>query len=81
MSDHERSRCSLFRRHSQELPRETTTDVSIERDKVRDPKTAEDRKQQQRIFGRFAERLSLFDQQLRPLCRGFGFRRSIPFDM
>ena len=62
MSDHERSRCSLFRRHSQELPRETTADVSIERDKVRDPKTVEDRKQQQRIFWRLSEHFRLFDQ-------------------
>ena len=46
-----------------------------------DPKAVEDREQQQRVFGRLAERLGLFDQQTCPLRRRLGFRRGIPFDV
>ena len=55
--------------------------VAIECYCVRDPEAVEDREQQQWIFGRLSERVSLFDQQTCPLCSRLSFRRCIPFDM
>ena len=65
----------------QELRRKLAHHVAIERHIVRDPEAVEDRKQQQRIFGRLSERFSLFDQQMCPLRSRLGFRRRISFDM
>ena len=48
---------------------------------VRNPEAVQDRKQQQRVFGRLSERFSLFDQETCPLYGRLGFWRSIPFDM
>jgi hypothetical protein len=45
------------------------------------PESVENREQQQRVFGRLAERFGLFDQQTRLLHGCFGFRRSISFDV
>ena len=59
----------------------SSRNVAIERHKVRDPEAVEDRKQQQRVFGRLSERFSLFDQQTCPLHCRLGFRCSISFDM
>ena len=70
MPDHERSTVALcFSRERQELRRKLAHNIAIERDVIRDPEAVEDRKQQQRIFGRLAERFSLFDQQARLLQR------------
>ena len=55
--------------------------VAIEGDKVRNPKTIKDREQQQGIFGRFSERMRLFNQRARPLDRSSGFRRRVTADM
>ena len=65
----------------QELRRKLAHHVAVERHIVRDPEAVEDREQQQRVFRRFSERFSLFDQQTRPLRSRLGFRRSIPFDV
>ena len=55
--------------------------VAVERHIVRHPEAVEDREQQQRIFRRLSERLSLFDQKTRPLNCRLGFWRGIPFDV
>jgi hypothetical protein len=49
--------------------------------KFRDAEAVENGEQQQRIFGRLAERFSLFDQQACPLRSRLGFRRGVPFDL
>ena len=41
----------------QELRREVTTDIAVERDIVRDPKAVENREQQERVFGRLPQRV------------------------
>ena len=65
----------------QELGCKVARHVAVECDKVADPEAEEDREQQQRVFGWFAECFSLFDQQTRPLDSGLGFRCGISFDI
>ena len=62
----------------QKLRRKIAHHVAVERYIVRGPKAVEDREQQQRVFRRLAERLSLFDQQTCPLHSHLGFRRAYP---
>ena len=81
MPDHERDCRPLLLGERQELRRKLAHLVAIERHIVRDPEAIEDREQQQRVFGRLAERFSLFDQQACPLRSRLGFRRRITFDM
>jgi hypothetical protein len=81
MPNHEGDYRSLFLGERQELCREIAKDIPIERQVVRDAKAVEDREQQQRVFGRLAERLRLFDQQVCPLHGRLCFRRSKSFDM
>ena len=81
MPDHERDRRPLLLGERQELRCELAQSVAVECHKVRDPKAVEDREQQQRVFGRLAERFSLFDQQTCSLRSRLGFRRGVPFDM
>ena len=81
MPDHERDGRPLLLSERQKLRGKLTHNVAIERHKVRDPKAVENREQQQRVFGRLAERFSLFDQQTRPLRSRLGFRRGVSFDM
>ena len=81
MPNHERDCRLLLLGERQELRRKLAHHVAVERHGVRDPKAVEDRKQQQRVFGRLAERFSLFDQQTCPLHSRLGFRRRIAFDM
>ena len=77
----ERSRGPLFFGKRQEMVGEIAHDIGIECQQVRAPDAVEDRKQQQRIFGRLSQGFSLFDQQTRPLRSRLGFRSSISFDM
>jgi len=81
MPDHERTCRPLLLGERQELRRKGARHVAIECYCVRDPEAVEDGEQQQWIFGRLTERVSLFDQQTRPLCSRLSFRRCIPFDM
>src|SRR5580704_13920128 len=81
MPDHERNRVSLFLGARQELRREIETDVAVECYFVSDPKTVEDREQQQRVFGSLSKCFSLFDQQACPLFNRLGLRSSMSFDM
>ena len=81
MSDHERGCRCLLLGERQKLRRKLAHHVAVERRIIRDPEAVEDREQQQRIFGRLSERLSLFDQQTRLLHSGLGFRRGVTFDM
>ena len=77
MPNHERNGRPLLLGERQELRRKLAHHVAVERHIVRDPEAEEDRKQQQRVFGRFAQRFSLFDQQTCPLRSRLGFRRGI----
>jgi len=61
MLDHERDCRPLLLRKCEELRREIATDIAIESHKVRDPEGVEDRKQQQRVFGRLSQRFGLLD--------------------
>src|SRR6516165_5754654 len=81
MPEHERDGRPLLHGQSEELRRELTDHVAVERYKIRDPTAVQDREQYQRIFGRLSECFSLFDQQTCSLCSRLRFRRSIPFDM
>ena len=81
MPDHERDRRSLLLGERQELRRKLAHNVAVERYIVHRPKAQEDREQQQWVFRAPSERLSLFDQQSRPLRSRLGFERGIPFDM
>ena len=81
MPKHSRKRGALLLGKRQEMGGEIATYIAIECHEVRDEDAVEDREQQQRVFGRFSERFSLFDQQTCPLYSRFGFRRSISFDM
>ena len=81
MAHHERNRRSLLFGKCQELRRQLTHSVAVERHIVRDPEAVEDREQQQRVVGRLSERFSLFDQQTRSFRRRLGFRRGVPFHM
>ena len=77
MPNHERAGRSLLLGERKELRRKLAHSVAVERDKVRNPETVEDREQQQRVFGRLSERFSLLNQQTRPLRCRLGFRRGI----
>jgi hypothetical protein len=79
--EHQRKRGFLFLSKRQELGGQIATYIAIERHGVHDPESVENREQQQRVFGRLAERFGLFDQQTRLLHGCFGFRRSISFDV
>ena len=81
MPDHERDCRFLLLGKRQELRRKLAQRIAVERDEVRDPEAVEDREQQQRVFGRLSERLSLLDQQTCPLRSRFGFWRRIAFDV
>ena len=81
MANHERHRCPLLLGERQELRGALTQNIAVEGDLVRDREAVEDREQQQWVFGRLAERFSIFDQQTCPLCSRLGFRRRVPFDM
>ena len=61
------------------MRRELPTDVAVECD-VAAPKAEEDGEQQQRVFRRLSECFSFFDKR-GPLRSGFGFGRSISFNM
>src|SRR5215475_7770003 len=80
MPDHDRNLRPLFFGQRQKLRREGAQS-SAERNEVHNPKTVEDREQQQGIFGRLSERFSLFDQQTSLLHGRLGFRRRIPLDV
>ena len=55
--------------------------IAIERHIVRDPKPIENREQQQRVFGWFAEASALsINERARIDCR-LGFGRRVAFDM
>jgi hypothetical protein len=64
-----------------EVGRDIATDIAVECHPTRGPDAIEDREYQQRVFGRVPERLSLFDQNTRPLYSRLAFRRSIAFHM
>ena len=81
MPYHERDCRPLLLRESEELRREIATDIAIERHKVRDPEAVEDLEQQQRVFGRLSQRLSLLDQQTCLLRSRFGFGGGEALDM
>ena len=81
MPEHQRKRRFLFLSKRQELGGEIARDIAIECHEVCGEDTVENREQQQRVFGRLAERVSLFEQQTRLLHGRFGFRRSISFDV
>ena len=81
MPDHERHGRPLLLGERQELRRKLAHHVAVERHIVRDPEAVEDRKQQQWVFGRLSERLSLFDQQTCPLRGRLCFWRRIAFDV
>jgi hypothetical protein len=65
----------------QELRREVTTDIAVERDIVRDPKAVENREQQERVFGRLSQRVGLFNQQMCLFRSRLRFGRGISFNM
>jgi hypothetical protein len=75
MPDHERHYCPVPFGERQNLRSKLAHHVAIESNKVRSPEAVEGREQQQRIFARLSERLSLFDQQTRPLRSRLSFRR------
>jgi hypothetical protein len=62
MPYHKRDCRSLLLGQRQELRRKITQSVTVERHVVCSKETVQDREQQQRIFGRLAERFGLFDQ-------------------
>ena len=66
MPNHERAGRRLLLGERQELRGKLAHSIAIERHIVRDPKAVEDRKQQQRVFGRLSERLRLLDQRDAP---------------
>ena len=72
---------SLLLGERQELRRKLAHHVAVECHIVRDPETVEHREQQQRVFRRFSQRFSLFDQKTRLLSTPLWFRRRISFDM
>ena len=55
--------------------------IAVEGDKIRNPEAEEDGKQQQWVFGRFADRLSLLHEQTCALRSHLRFGRSKPFEM
>ena len=81
MCHQKRNRRSLFLGERQELSREIATDIAIERHIVRDPDAIEDRKQQQRVFGRLSQRFGLLDKQLVPARWRLCFGCRIAFDV
>src|SRR5215470_2902756 len=81
MADHEWRGCLLLLCERQELGGKFPHHLTVERHKVCDPKTIEDREQQQWIVERLTKRFRLFDQEAPPLCCRFGFWRGVPFDM
>ena len=81
MADHERGGRPLLLREREKLCRKFAHDVAVEHHIVGCPEAVEDREQQQRVFRRFSEPLSLFDQQMCPLQSRLGFYRGIPFDV
>ena len=81
MPAHERDLPSLFLGKRQNLRGALAHYIAVERYNVRDKQSEESRKQQQRILGRLAKCLSLFDQQTCPLRGRLAFRRGLPFDM
>jgi hypothetical protein len=81
MPDHERDCGALLLGERQELRRKLAHSVTVERHKVRDPETVEDRKQHQRIFGRLSKRLRSLDERVRSLDGRIGVRRRIAFDV
>ena len=78
MPDHERL---LLLGERQELRREITTDVAVERRGGRGPGAVEEVEREQRVFKRLSQRFSLFHQQTCLRRSGLRFRRSKPFDM
>src|SRR5215475_6321303 len=81
MSDHRRSRHSVFCSERQEPARKIATDIAIECHEVCDPEAVKYREQQQRVFGWFSSRLGFFDQQTGPLHRRLRFGRGITFEV
>src|SRR6266478_5004232 len=81
MSDHRRSRPSVFCGERQEPPPEIATDIAIECHEVRDPEAVKYREQQQRVFGWLSPRLGFFNQQTGPFHRRLRFGRGITFDV
>ena len=75
----QRRACPLFLGERQELRRQGAHGVTVECHVGCDPETVENRKQQQRVFGRLSDRFSLFDQYTRPLHSRLGFRRGRAF--
>ena len=49
----------MFLRELQELRRKIARNITVKRHNIRDPKTIEDREQQQRLFRRLSERFEL----------------------
>ena len=81
MPDHERNRRCFFLGERQKLRREVAHHVAVERYKAGDPEAIEDREQQQWIFERLSQSLSLFDQHTGSRRSRLDFWRSVPFDI
>src|SRR5215831_3411384 len=81
MPHHEWPRRFLLICEGQEFDSKLTHHVTVECDKVRDPKAVKNREQQQWIFRWLSERFSLLDQQTCPLHGRPGFRRCVAVDM
>src|SRR5215469_14214046 len=81
MSQHERNPRSLLLGEGQELRREIAADITIKCRNIRDPEAVEDRKQQQRVFGRLSERLSSLDEQACLIERRFRVRGRMALGM
>jgi hypothetical protein len=77
MPQHPRSCCMLFHGQFQELRSELGYSACMKTVEVRNPKTVEHRKKQERIFWSFAGCFCLFNQLTRPKCGCFGFLRAI----
>ena len=81
VAHHERDRRSLFFGEHQKLRRKLSHRIPIERPSVRHPDAIKHNEQEQRLFQGLAQRLGLFDQQVRPLNGRFGFRCGLAFDV
>ena len=81
MPDHERAGRPLLLCERQKPRGKLAHRITVKYNVARHPEAEEDREQQQWVFGRLAERFSLFDQQTCPLSSRLGFGRASPFDM
>lgn len=79
MTDHQRDFHPLLLGEAEKPRRQLAHHVAIEGDVVRGPDAVEDNKQQQRIFGRLAERVGAFNQQTGLLFGRLSFRSGKSF--